>query len=126
MSHELQMAYKLSQGTTDRDPDADAIGVALDRGLFVVLMHCLAYCRYTDASLPGTTRYLATTASNEKAAFHTLPEAVAFCDQQNQDEGATDCGEISYTVIGPDRTKLHPVSAPSEVTERAALDAIPF
>ena len=126
MSHELQMAYQVSQLTTNRDPEADAIGEALDLGLFVVVMNCLAYCRYTDATLPGTTRFLAKTASHESAAFQTLAEAVAFCDQQNQDESATDCGETSFAVIGPDRTKLHPIQTRFVVVAIADFDDFPF
>ena len=126
MSHELQMAYQFSQLTTDRNPDADAIGAALDLGLFVVVMHCHDYCRLTDASLPGTTRRLATVTHDTKATYRALEQAILFCDQQNQDEEATAFGEVSYTVIGPDRATLHPRHTVLGAQDQVSLGDCPF
>lgn len=126
MSHELQMAYQFSQLTTDRNPDADAIGAALDVGLFVVVMHHHDYCRFTDASLPGTTRRLASVTPDARATYRTLEEAILFCDQQNQSKEATDYGEVSYAVIGPDRTTLHPTRTSLAVQDQVSPGDCPF
>ena len=119
------MAYQVSQLTTNRDPDAAEIAAALDHGLFVVLTHSLAYCRYTDATLPGTTRSIAT-ASGGKATFDSPAAAIAFCDQHNNDDDATEYGEVSYSVIGPDRVTLHPVANQSAAADPTGFDDIPF
>jgi hypothetical protein len=71
VQHECQAAYALSQRSTDYNPDAEHIRIASDSGFFVVTAEHLAYCRFSDATLPTPITHLARFEGKSPLLFRT-------------------------------------------------------
>jgi hypothetical protein len=98
MQSEFQNAYRVSQQTTDYDPHADAIGLIQRGGRFAVVCLSPAYCRFTDALLPGPVRTLVRNPDGRALAFQTEGAARAAIRELF---AADPDGDASYDVVMP-------------------------
>ena len=96
---EQQNAYAVSQLTTDRDPDRAEIAAIVAAGRFAVASRSLDHCRFTDATLPGTTRRLRREIGGAVVTHADAEGAIAALRALLADEDRDD--EVDLVIVGP-------------------------